>query len=66
MRAFLVRLVADACALAVATWAFAGIRQIDVGFSVVGFTTALAGALLIAVVNWVVSQLLPDPKKERR
>ncbi|MBA2445884.1 MAG: phage holin family protein [Nocardioidaceae bacterium] len=129
MKAFLLRLVADACALAVATWAFAGIHifgdtlkdrlitlmtvallfgvvnalvrpvvaffafplylltlglmffvvnavmllltswvagHVDVGFSVDGFATALAGALLISVVSWVVSQLLPDPRKERR
>ncbi len=40
-------------------------ERLDIGFSVDGFETALVGSLLISVVGWGVTQLLPDPKKDR-
>lgn len=123
MKTWLIRIVTNACALAVATWLFPGIRimgesdqarvltlvvvallfgvvnefvrpivaflslplylltlglmffvvnalmlmltswisdQIDVGFHVSGFWTALFGALVISIVSWVVGQVLPE------
>ncbi|MGH3448387.1 MAG: phage holin family protein [Nocardioidaceae bacterium] len=34
--------------------------QIDVGFHVDGFWTAVFGAIVISIVSWAVSLLLPD------
>ena len=32
------------------------------GFSIAGFTSALGGALVVSVVSWLVSALLPDSR----
>ena len=37
--------------------------QLDVGFHVDGFWTAVWGAIIISIVSWVVGQVLPDPKR---
>ncbi|HEY7045292.1 MAG TPA: phage holin family protein [Nocardioidaceae bacterium] len=34
---------------------------LDIGFHVDGFWTAVWGGIVIAIVSWIVSQLLPEP-----
>lgn len=40
--------------------------QLDVGFHVKGFWTAVFGALVISLVSWIVGQVLPEAEAERR
>ncbi|MEP6667084.1 MAG: phage holin family protein [Nocardioidaceae bacterium] len=124
MKTWLIRILTNACALAVAAWLFNGIRftdnsdrdrvitlvlvallfgvvnefvrpvvaflslplylltlglmffvvnalmllltswiadQLDVGFHVRGFWTAVFGSIVISIVSWVVGQVLPEP-----
>lgn len=39
--------------------------QIDLGFHVRGFWTAVFGAIVISIVGWVVGQLLPENDSSR-
>ena len=129
MKTWLIRIVTNACALAVAAWLFSGITitgdndrdrvitlvvvallfgiinefvrpivaflsiplylltlglmffivnalmlmltswicdQLDVGFNVDGFWTAVFGALVITIVSWVVGQVLPQDDRRWR
>ncbi len=126
MKTWLIRIVTNACALAVAAWLFKGIRitgaddrdrvitlvvvallfgvvnefvrpvvaflslplylltlglmffivnalmllltswisdQLDLGFHVRGFWTAVFGAIVISIVSWIVGQVLPEPDR---
>lgn len=53
----LVLLVINALMLLLTSWLT---EQLDVGFHVDGFVTALIGALIIAVVGWVLDLVIPD------
>jgi len=129
MKTWLIRIVTNACALAVAAWLFSGITitgdndrdrvitlvvvallfgvinefvrpivaflsiplylltlglmffivnalmllltswicdQLDVGFNVDGFWTAVFGALVITIVSWIVGQVLPQDDRRWR
>jgi putative membrane protein len=37
--------------------------QLDVGFHVRGFWTAVFGSIVISIVSWVVGQVLPEPRR---
>lgn len=37
--------------------------QLDIGFHVEGFWTAVFGAIVISIVSWVVGQVLPEPDR---
>lgn len=39
-------------------------QQLDLSFKVDGFLPALFGALIVAVVNWVLNLAIPDSKKK--
>ena len=49
--------VINACMLLLTSW-IAG--QLDVGFAVHGFLTAVYGAIIIMVATWVLELVLPD------
>lgn len=40
-------------------------QQLDLSFKVDGFLAALFGALIVAVVNWVLNLAIPDGKKNK-
>ena len=37
--------------------------QLDIGFHVKGFWTAVLGGIVIAIVSWIVGQVLPEPDR---
>lgn len=37
-------------------------RQLSVGFHVSGFWTAVFGAIVVSVISWLVSLVLPEPE----
>jgi putative membrane protein len=37
--------------------------QLDIGFHVEGFWTAVFGGIVISIVSWVVGQVLPEPDR---
>jgi putative membrane protein len=37
--------------------------QLDIGFHVKGFWTAVFGGIVIAIVSWIVGQVLPEPDR---
>jgi putative membrane protein len=49
--------VINACMLLLTSWV-AG--QLDVGFAVHGFLTAVYGAIIIMIATWVLELVLPD------
>lgn len=52
-------LVINALMLLLTSWLA---DKLDVGFHVEGFGTALLGGLIIAIVSWAVSMVLPDKR----
>jgi putative membrane protein len=52
-------LVINALMLLLTSWLAA---QLDVGFHVEGFGTAVLGGLVVAIVSWAVSMALPDDR----
>ncbi len=52
--------VVNALMLLLTSWV-AG--QIDVGFQVRGFWTAVFGAIVISIVGWLVGLVLPNPER---
>ncbi|MDQ0991837.1 phage holin family protein [Streptomyces sp. V3I7] len=55
----LITLVVNALMLLLTSWVC---DQIDVGFHVDGFWTAVLGGLIISVVSWALNLVLPDGK----
>jgi putative membrane protein len=52
--------VVNALMLMLTSW-LAGL--LDIGFHVEGFWTAVWGGIVIAVVSWIVGQVLPEPNR---